>query len=109
VKAVPIGKVNVDLIWCQNCELWYRRDECSTVDLVSVHSEEHQFTSDYNGRDYYNEHYIQSVWMCADGCYIWDPDDGDVDTPSTWSGVPWACANCENIHINKDDADNCCA
>jgi hypothetical protein len=69
-----------------------------------------QFRSDYDDCEYYYPSDVGtiSVWQCPNDCWIWDPNDGDVDTPSRHSGVMYTCSDCEVVYPDKDEADNCC-
>ena len=108
-KAIP-SKTHTEWIWCQECSVWYEEDSCTNHELLRVNNENSQFTSEYDGCEYYvpSDTSDVSVWQCPGGHWIWDPNDGDVNTPGRYSGVMYTCSDCETKHDEKGDADNCC-
>jgi hypothetical protein len=103
-----MSKEPLDHLWCQDCDAWYLQSACARPTLYSVHSDDHALDSSYNGRAYFTTFREEEVWRCPNGCYIVDPNDGDVTTPQHAKGIFYECQECNGQYDDKDEADECC-
>jgi len=110
MKAIPIGKTPVTLLWCNHCQKWRVPVQYWERNVQQVIPEDHIFDSDYNhGSRYYETSHDSTLYQCrmCDQIVVNESDNDEHDL--NWNtAVPWKCANCGDVWSDKADADECC-